>query len=549
MRTLAGLFLVLVILFGTVQLKAQDDSSIDGIINGLSLEHKVGQMFMVNLFGSQMTLAGQEILEIWQPGAVVLMESNIQTPEQITRLTNSYQETITNAGGLPLLVAVDQEGGIIARLQDGFTVWPVPMLLTAADDTNLAREVGAAMALELRAVGINMNLAPVADLLTNPRNPIIGRRSFGSVPSQVGRTIAGVIEGMQEGSVLATLKHFPGHGDTSEDSHVTLPVVTHDMERLRDVELVPFVTGIEAGSGTVMVAHIWFTELDPVEAIPASLSHNVVAGLLREELAYDGIIMTDALDMDSIDTRLSFEEAAVHAVEAGVDLIAIGANAGEGIQARSMQAVVDAVRVGRISEERIDESVKRILTAKQQVGVLGWQPLDPDSARERIDLEDHAALVQRMFEHGVTIAHDYESLLPLSANDRVTIIYPAYRQQIRRECGQYSGNVQWLAITDSPGETEMDTALRLVSITDKVVAFTIDVDEKLAVAALIRQLPMEQTAVVALKSPYDIWQFPEISTYVLTYSPLDDAVPVTCSVLFGEIHAGGTLPITLANAN
>ncbi len=293
----------------------------DYLPSALTLDQKVAQMFIVNLYGSQLTEAGRDFLTQYQPGGVVLLPENIRTPEDVARLNNLYQQTIIDGGGLPLFISVDQEGGTIAHLREGFTTFPVSMLLTASGDTDLAYRVGQAMAEEMLAVGVNMNLAPVADLETNPNNPIIKRRSFGSDPAMVSPIVAAYIEGMQATNVLATAKHFPGHGDTSDDSHVGLPVVTLDRERLEAVELAPFRAAIEAGVSTIMVAHIWYPALEPQPDLPASMSYNIITGLLREEMGYDGLIVTDALDMDAIDTVYSYPNASLQAIKAGVDLV------------------------------------------------------------------------------------------------------------------------------------------------------------------------------------------------------------------------------------
>ena len=521
------------------------DDDIEAILAGLSLEQKVGQMFMAHLYGPVLTDVGRDLLTTWQPGAVALFNSNIQTPAQVTRLTNTYQQTIIAAGGVPLLIATDQEGGVIQRLRDGFTTWPVPKLLTATDDPQLAERVGAALASELRAVGINLNLAPVLDLDTNRDNPIIGRRSPGGVPDLVGRTATGFIQGMQRADVLATAKHFPGHGDTSEDSHVTLPTVTHDRTRLDPVELVPFAQAIEAGLGAVMVAHVWYTAFDPEVPRPASLSSSVVTDLLRGEMGFDGIIMTDAMDMDAIDMRHTPGEAAVLAIQAGVDLIAYGPNMGEGTQIQAMEAVADAVRTGLIDENRLDESVRRLLRTKHSMGLFDWHPLEPESASQRIDLDGHQQLVMELFRAGVTIAHDDAGLLPLAA-PRVLIIHPANRMDIYRECSPYRDDIRWLAVSDRPALGEVDLARSIASQVDVVVVFTRDAYHEAAQQALVTALPLEKTVVVALISPYDYLRFPQVAGYVVTYSPLPASAPVACAVLFGEQPATGVLAVDLS---
>ena len=533
-----GLLSLLLIALLSVTVTAQTDTASD-IVDTMTLEHKVAQMFMVNLYGPGLTDAGREMLQTWQPGAVVLLDSNITTPESITELTNTYQQTITEVGGLPLFIATDQEGGIIARLKEGFTVWPVPMLLTATNDVDLAMRVGQAMGEELRAVGVNMNLAPVADLQTNINNPIIGRRSPGSDPQLVGQTIQALIEGLQSANVMATTKHFPGHGDTSEDSHVTLPELDFGRDRLDAVELPPFISAMD--SGAMMISHIWFSQFDPASPLPSSLSYNIITGLLRDDLGYDGVIITDALDMDAIDTVYSPEEAAVMAVQAGNDLILIGANAGEDIQARAMQAVVDAVRSGVIDEARIDESVQRILEAKARFGVLDWTLLDPATTSQRLNLDAHALLVDDLFRAGVTLVQGD----PIAEDTTVAIVYPANRSAIQRECSALRDDVRWYAVSDFPSEDEINAAGGLAVQVDRVVVFTRDAYTNTAQQRLISALPPEKTTVVALISPYDLLRFPAINGYMVTYSPLDPAISTACGILFGTLPARGTLSVDL----
>jgi beta-N-acetylhexosaminidase len=539
----SSMLFVVFVLFSLPTFAQPEMSEIDALIADMTMEQKVGQMFMVNLHGPNLTVLGRELLETWQPGAVVLMTSNAGTPEQVTLLTNSFQQTVIDSGGIPLFIATDHEGGTVARLHDGFTNWPVPMLLTAAQDNDLAYRVGQGMARELSAVGINMNLAPVADLQTNVDNPVIGSRSPGSDPAMVGQTINGVVRGMQDTGVMAVVKHFPGHGDTSEDSHNTLPTLPHERERLDNVELPPFIAAIEADVMAVMVAHIWFSELDPEQVVASSLSYNVVTGLLREELGFNGIIMTDALDMDAIDTTYTHGEGAVLAIQAGVDMIIAGGQIGEPMEMRAMQAVADAVRNGEIDETRLDESVRRILLAKQRAGVLDWSPLSVETVIERMDVAANSELLDQLFRSGVTLVYDNYDLLPLSVDEYVGIVYPGARHLILTECRQYSDNVRWLGVSNFPTGAEIYEAEILGTIIDKIVVFTWDAYDN--TEALVNSLPMEKTVVVALSSPYDWVRFPDIGAYMLTYSFLDPGIVTACDILFGGFSAQGRLSVVL----
>lgn len=524
---------------------AAQDSRVDTILAGMTLEQKVAQMFMVSFYGTELLEVERDFLQTWQPGAVVLFARNVGTPPAVTRLTNSYQQTMLETGGIPLLIAVDQEGGIIAHLDDGFTTWPVPMLLTATGDADLAYRVGGALAQELRAVGITMNLAPVADLHTNPLNPIIGRRSFGTDGAMVAPILSAVIRGMQDGGVLATAKHFPGHGDTDSDSHLGLPVVTHDSERLHTVELMPFGVAIDADVGVIMTAHIWFPALEPQTNMPASFSHRIVTGLLRDEMGYDGLIMTDALDMDAIDTTYSMGQASIMAIQAGNDIITIGAHVSIEVMRDAMQTVVNAVRRGDIPESRIDESVRRILDAKADYGLLDWQPLDPSTADVRVGMADHAAIVDEMFQTGTTLVFDSD-LIPLSATQSVALIYPATRPSIRQACRPHSDNIRFVGVSQTPTQGEIAWAANVSSQVDVTVVFTLNAIDDRAQQRLVQSVSSEQTIVVALWSPYDVLAFPDVSTYITTYSPLPQALPVSCGVLFGQFAAMGRLPVTIS---
>jgi beta-N-acetylhexosaminidase len=514
------------------------------VLDGMTLEQRIGQLFMVNLFGSQLTEVGGEFLEVYQPGGLVLIGENIGDAAEVTRLVNSYQETITAADGLPLLIAVDQEGGPISHLRDGFTTFPTPTLMTAAADPDLAYRVGQAMAMELRAVGVNMNLAPIADLETNANNPIIVRRSFGSDPLEVSPMLAAYIQGLQSANVLGTAKHFPGHGASDTDSHTSLPVINLDRERLDAVELAPFRAAIEAEVAAIMVAHIWYPELDPVANRPASLSPVVMTELLRRELGYQGLIVTDALDMDAIDTIYSYPQAVVAAVQAGADMV-VSAHVSLDSQIAAIEALRMAVLSGEIAESRINESVARILDAKTHFGVMNWQPLDSAMLSERMDQGLHEALVAELFLEGVTVAHDPQGLIPLAVDRSVGIIFPGSRNQITRECQPYRSDARWLAVSLSPQPGEILAAQDLANQVDTVVVFTQNADTDPAQQSLISALPLEKTIVVAIWSPYDWLTIPTPAAYMTTYSPLELAVSAACAILFGAVPGSRQFALSL----
>jgi beta-N-acetylhexosaminidase len=529
------------LLFTVAPLRAQAT-----LLESMTLEQKVAQMFMVAIYGEYLNELGRNFLTQWQPGAISMMGNNMGVPAQVTQLTNDYQQTVVGAGGIPMFVATDQEGGVVARLtaEDGFTQWPSPVVITATNNPELAARYGQAIGEELAAVGINMNLAPVADL-ENPDNPVVQFRSFGSDGNVNAPIVAGVVSGMQSAMVMATAKHFPGHSDTNEDSHAILARVDVTPERLEQM-LAPFRGAISADVGAIMVAHIWFPSLEPEER-PASLSSNVVTGLLRNQLGYNGIIMTDALDMNAVDLNFTPVVSIIEAVNAGIDMFTLGPNFGWDAQHEVLQGLVDAVRSGQISEERINQSVQRILDAKQRFGVLDWQPLDIGSAATRVNAEAHAELLNEVFRNAVTVAVDRSDHIPLKQDRRVAILFPGTRYQIYNECSQYPHpNLQWLAISDAPGPDEITSAITMAGQVDTIVVFTQNARQTIEQQELVNALPQDKVVSISIWSVYDWLTYPNVSTYMATYSPLRPNVPAACAVLFGAIPANGQLSVTLS---
>lgn len=538
-----GLTALLFILQAIIPLSSATETSIELQLSEMTLAQKVAQMFMVSFFTTQLADVETAFLREVQPGAVVLFARNYASPGQLTELTNAMQRAITDAGGSPLLIAVDHEGGAIQHLREGFTRFPAPMLLTATQNSQLAYEVGAAVATELGAVGVNMNLAPVADLNTNPDNPIIGRRAFGDDPELVAPILTQFIRGMQDNSVVATAKHFPGHGDTGTDSHHELPVVTLAPERIRSIELRPFAAAVEADVDTVMVGHIWLSAFD-AKPRPASLSERIVSGLLREELGFDGVIMTDALDMDAIDTAYSLSEAAVLAIAAGNDLIAIGAHVSTERIRQVINDVVDAARDGRIAEERIDASVRRILALKNRQGIMDWQELEPLTVERRMNQAGHDLLVTRIFEKGVTLVGETDRI-PIREN--ALIVYPATRPRIRSECDDPTGRREYVGVSDSPQDEEIAWVRDAVDDAETIVVFTHNARRNARQQQLLNLLPAERAVLVSLWDSADILAYADAAAYILGYSPMARATAVICDILLGRREALGSLPTGYAN--
>lgn len=379
-------------------------SHVEKVLQSLSLERQVGQVLMVGFQESWPPAAFLDRVRAGEVGNVVLFSRNLTTPDAARAMIRRIQEAALEASLPGLIISTDQEGGSVTRLRQGTTWFPSAMAVGAAGDADLAQRLAAAMGAQLRASGITMNLAPDADVNINPKNPVIGTRSFGADPELVARMVRAFVRGFHAGRVAAVAKHFPGHGDTAVDSHLDLPVIAHHRARLDAVELVPFRAAIEEGVDGIMAAHVAFPSIDPDLSRPATLSAAVLQGLLREELGFTGLILTDCLEMRAISDRFGPGEAAVRALEAGADLLLISHT--EERQQAAYQALLEAVRTRRISEERLRASVRRVLALKERLGLLAsdLDQLLPDRPfSEAVNLEEADALARKAARRAVRV--------------------------------------------------------------------------------------------------------------------------------------------------
>jgi beta-N-acetylhexosaminidase len=363
---------------------------------------RVGQRFMIGFEGLEASPDVKELIRGFGVGHVILFARNIEGPEQVAGLSRELQETARDAGhDVPLLIAVDQEGGRVARMGPPWTVWPPQRALgrigseDMARAEDLARRMGAALAAECASAGIKCDFAPNMDVDTNPDNPIIGNRSFGDDPERVGRLGAAMIQGLQGGGVIASAKHFPGHGDTSVDSHLDLPVVEQSRSRLMDVEIRPFRRAVAADVATVMMAHVLFPELDP--ELPASLSPAIVDAILRRDLGYKGVVFTDDLEMKAVADRFTPDKSAVLAMQAGCDIVPVCLT--HDAQVTAMEGTIRAVEAGDVAYKAMDDSLQRIRAMKERY-LLPHRDPSPKEARERAGSREFAALAREISEEG-----------------------------------------------------------------------------------------------------------------------------------------------------
>ncbi len=378
--------------------KGQEDSpatpsledQVEEHLSRMTLEEKVGQMLIVGFDGFEPSQAVKDMIQNYHVGSVILFPRNVKDSMQLVSLINQLK-AINEGNSLPLIISADQEGGKISRLPKDATHFPANLVWGKKNSTRLAYDVGKVTAVEMRAYGYNLNFAPVLDILSNPKNTVIGERALGTAPDVVSQLGVALMKGLKDGGVIPVIKHFPGHGDTVMDSHVDLPTLDHDMDRLRSFELIPFKRAIEEGADMVMVAHILFPNITR-EKVPASLSPEIITGVLRQELGFDGVVISDDMEMGAIQKHYSIEDAAVRAVLAGTDIVSICHTYEK--QKQAFEAIIQAVHSGKIPIKRIDESARRIIALKLKYG-LSDQPIDASSISKVVGTKEHRAVADK----------------------------------------------------------------------------------------------------------------------------------------------------------
>ena len=357
-----------------------------------ALRRRIGQLLIAGFNGHQIPVELKSLAREFSLGGVILFARNVVEPEQVAEVAYDAARLVPD---LPVWVSVDQEGGRVARLKAPFTVWPPMATLGRSGSVALAERFARALAAELKAVGVTLDYAPVLDILTNPKNPVIGDRALAGKAEDVARLGSTIIRTLQAEGIAACGKHFPGHGDTSEDSHHELPLVEHPLERLRAVELVPFRAAIDAAVAAIMIGHVFVPALD--DKRPATLSRQIVTGLLRDELGYDGLVLSDDLEMKAIANDYPVASAAVLAVEAGCDGVLICSGAVD-TQAAALEALVHAVESETLRISRVDDAIARQRRAKERFLAASVAARPPGGAALRVLLgrDEHQAIAAEM---------------------------------------------------------------------------------------------------------------------------------------------------------
>ncbi|MEC9490159.1 MAG: beta-N-acetylhexosaminidase [Halanaerobiales bacterium] len=521
-------------------------------LKNMSVEQKVGQLFQIGFSTPEVNDQVRDMIENYHIGGVIYFSRNIESPEQTAELSNKLQQlALKSEAGIPLFISADQEGGTVTRLT-GATHFPGNMALGAANDQKLAAEVAESTAAELKNLGINMNLAPVLDVNNNPDNPVIGVRSFGEDPELVAKLGAAYIKGLQSGGVIATAKHFPGHGDTDTDSHLDLPIIKHQRSRLNRVELYPFKKAIEAGVDSIMTAHVYFPAIEKKKGIPATLSKSVLTDLLRKELKFNGLIITDCMEMKAIVETFGTVEGAVKTIEAGSDTVLVSHSYQK--QKNAIEAVIEAVKSGRISEKRIDASVKRILKLKaRRINLDQVDKADP----AQIDFKAHKKLAEKLAEKSLTLVKN-EDIFPLENikgkiitvidfemgrvslaenEDEKNNLFVNYLNQeiINLDHIQLQNNA--VLSVDDQQRIEASDLIIVCTYNATVNRYQTELAEKLA--------ENNNVLILALRNPYDYQLIDKTQAFITTYDYSPFNQKAAADFILGKIEAKGKLPVSV----
>ncbi len=365
----------------TTEESVQESDNFKEQLLGMSLDEKIGQLVIVGLDGYTTDEHARQMIEEYNVGGFILFKSNIKSSHQMLELLNSLK-SINQANKVPLFLSVDEEGGRVSRLPGEFLKIPSNKIIGKLNNSSVSYKVGSIIGEELKAFGMNMNFAPVLDINSNPKNPVIGDRSFGTGPDLVSKLGVQTMQGLQSQNIIPVIKHFPGHGDTSTDSHVGLPRVNNDLKRLRSFELRPFADAIENGAEAVMVAHILLPKIDPEN--PASFSKTIISDILRRDMEFDGVVITDDFTMGAIVKNYNIGQAAVKSILAGSDIVLVCHDYEK--QKAVISALKNATQSGLLPMKRIDQSVSRILRLKQEHGINDdpAKAIDPKFINDKI---------------------------------------------------------------------------------------------------------------------------------------------------------------------
>jgi beta-N-acetylhexosaminidase len=553
-----------------------DDNKLRSLISRMTLEEKVGQLFVMRVYGHSATAPDQadvdanlkeigvrsaaELIATYRVGGIIYFAwaHNTREPHQIADLSNGIQKaSLELPRGLPVLISTDQEHGIVARVGKPATLFPGAMAIGAGRSRSDARSLGRIAGRELRAMGIRQDYSPVADVNVNPANPVIGVRSFGADPDAVAGLVAAEVAGYQRSGVAATAKHFPGHGDTAVDSHTGFPVITHSRELWEKLDAVPFRAAIAAGIDSIMTAHLMVPALDD-SGDPATLSRPILTGILREQLGYDGVVVTDSLGMEGVRTKYGDDRVPVLALKAGVDQLLNPPNLD-----LAWKAVLQAVRDGELTEARLDASILRILRLKAKLGLFRTPYVGQDGVDRTVGPRAHLAEAGRIADRTTTLLVNEGDLLPLSRREHARLlVVGADPASPSGTTGPPTG-VLAAALTElgftatalstgtSPSAATIARAVAAAQDADAVVVGTYNITASSSQKTLVRQLLATGRPVVAVatRNPYDVAHLPDVRAYLASYSWTDVELRAAARVIAGRVEPRGKLPVPVPRAD
>jgi len=534
-------------------------------MRSMSLRDKAAQLIIMPIYGEPANTRSAEfrkyqhfIRDLHVGGVIVTghsLNGGIRNaePYAMAALINHLQKMART----PLFVSADFERGASMRV-NSTTAWPYSMAFAAAKDLTAVGQEGADTARDARAMGVNWIFAPVADVNNNPDNPIINIRSFGENAAEVSSFVQAYIIGAhsdRKNPVLVTAKHFPGHGDTTEDSHMALPRLNADRDRIEAVELAPFRTAIAAGVDAVMTAHLNVPALEP-DNIPATVSSKILTGVLRGELGFHGLVITDAMDMQGLAAMLDTAEASVRAIEAGADVLLMPKRAEDAIR-----GLVAAVQTGRISRKRLDDSVGRVLTAKIRLGLTRKKLVNLEDIADVVDSPEAEEQAQSVADHAVTLVKDTKDSFPIrhAANTCVIAMTEGRRSQqgirLVDEIKKRAPGIVTTVVDPSMTKGDLDQVIEKSSSCGQIIAAAfVSVSAYRGNVALAGGYPDFLNALIggkapvllaALGNPYLIRNFPNVAAYLTTYSPTPTSETALAKALFGEIAITGQLPVSI----
>jgi len=542
------------------------DARVAAAMHSMSTQDKIGQLFVQNVYGSDATTpdarnlplygvaSPAEVVQKYHLGGVIYFAwtDSVKNPAQITGLSNGLQKAAVETGAhVPLLIATDQEQGVVTRVGPPATQFPGSMALGAGRSVTDARTAAAITGQELKVMGINTNFAPDADVNVNALNPVIGTRSFSSDPTLVSSMVTAQVNGYQkDAGIIATPKHFPGHGDTATDSHTGIPIITHTRAQWQQIDAPPFKAAIKAGANMIMSGHLVVPALDP-SGDPATLSQPILTGILRGELGYNGVIITDSLAMQGVRDKYGDAEVAVRAILAGVDNLLMAPDmdaAYAGVQA--------AAASGRISEKRLNESVARILLLKLKQGILLHPYSDASGLESIVGTPAHLAAADAITDRTTTVIKNDDATLPIVASGKkilmtgygvttTTTLANALTRRAalvtRRDTGSAPTDA---AIADAVAKAAGQDAVVVTTMKawDTTVTDPTGGQRKLVEALRATGIPV---VVVAVRDPYDIAYLPGVKTYLATYSYSPVAIESAVRVMVGEVSPTGKLPVDI----